>query len=106
MGQTERLLRGRAGLSVRRAWEQASASWAEGERDALAGRERRRRRTGLGRARGKKTSGPKEEGCVGWVWNQAGLGSFGFGLALGFGLLFYFPFSFLVLNLIQTKFEF
>ena len=42
-------------------WEQASASWAEVERDALAGRERRRRTglgSGVGRGERRGRSGP------------------------------------------------
>ena len=78
----------------------AVAGWAEAEQAGRSagelGRSARRGRgwVGLGSGRtgpsarregeedwagrGKKSSGPKGEGCVGWVWNQAGLGSFGF----------------------------
>ena len=61
---------------------------------------------GLGRAWGKKSSGPKGEGCVGWVWNQAGLGSFGFWASSRVWAPFLFSFLFSFLNLIQSKFEF
>ena len=47
---------------------------------------------GLGRARGKESSGPKGVGCVGWVWNQAGLGSFGFWASFPFSSSISFPF--------------
>ena len=59
---------------------------------------------GLGRARGKKTSGPKEEGCVGWVWNQAGLGSFLF-LSPFYFYFFYFK-HYSILIEFKYKFEF
>jgi len=91
--QGSRPARARAGLRVRER--------GRGLAEALAWA-----RAGLGRARGKKSSGPKGEGCVGWVWNQAGLGSFGFWASSRVWAPFLFSFLFSFLNLIQSKFEF